>query len=261
MKIVYTYLDPRKPGLWKTTESNFDFEPFYIGEGKITRRFDHLTDNGPSHKARRIREIIAENLMPIIVIIKEGLTKEESVSLETSLIKQLGTRAKIKDVERGPLTNQRLYGKRGNISAETKAKMSFAKKGIKFTDEHREKLSAARAGRSYARSPQGPLSKEHKKKLSLAMKGRTFSKESLVKMSIAQKGHKTSDRAKANISAACKGRLSPNTKDWQIDFESGEVIVVRSLRSWCLKESVILTSLRNTLYSNKFYKGMKLKHL
>lgn len=259
MKIVYALLDPRKLGVWMTSFYTFMYEPFYIGEGKISRPTDHLKDETRSHKTNRIKEIILENLQPIVVILAENLSKDESIDIETQFIKELGTRQSIDEVKRGPLTNQRLYGKRGTISDETKAKMSASKRGIKFTTEHRAKLSSARKGRSYTRKKADkPMSQEQRQKLSIAMKGRTFSPESLQKMSIAQRGRTLTIEQRKKIGIATKGRESPNRKDWKIEFSNGNIIIVDKLRQWCESNDVKYSSLRNTLYNDKFYNDMKL---
>lgn len=31
---VYIYLDPRKPGKYKYSKCEFEYEPFYVGKGK-----------------------------------------------------------------------------------------------------------------------------------------------------------------------------------------------------------------------------------
>ena len=256
---VYVYLDPRKPGIWETTEATFYFEPFYVGEGKNTRKFDHLKEEKVSHKTNLIREILRDNLSPYILTIKENLSKDESTDLETNLIKQLGTRAIIDGVSRGSLTNLRLYGKRGCISEETKIKMSLAKIGIPLSPEHRKKLSRSRSGRSYRRLPTGPISDEHKLKLSLANSGKKRSPEAKERMSKAQTGRMISAEHKQKISEACKGRESPNVKSWRIEFESGDTpITVEKLRLWCAERDIIYSSLRNTLNYGTYYKGMKL---
>ena len=252
--IVYVYLDPRK----LSDLENFVYEPFYVGEGKPSRRFVHLKDKSISHKTNRINSIISDNLHPIITIFKEHLTKDEAVNLETNLIKAIGTRAIIEGVKRGPLTNLKLYGKLGLISTETKEKMSIAKKGIKFSDLHRAALSKARIGKSYSRVASGPLSMEHKLKLSNAMKGRSFSEESIKRMSESQKGRLITDSHKKKLSDACKGRASPNTKEWNLEFKDGRSIIIKSLVTWCKENGIIPNSLRNTLHSGKFHKGVKL---
>lgn len=77
--------------------------------------------------------------------------------------------------------------------------------GIKRSDAYKQKISAARKGKT--------LSDEAKAKLSAAKKGKTHSDEAKSKMSAAKKGKKHSDETKAKMSAAKKGKtLSDETK-------------------------------------------------
>ena len=39
---VYVYLDPRKQGIYKYDNFEFNYEPFYIGKGKNNRCNRHL---------------------------------------------------------------------------------------------------------------------------------------------------------------------------------------------------------------------------
>ena len=95
-------------------------------------------------------------------------------------------------------------------SAETRAKMSAARKGVKVgptgpkSAEHRAKLSAALKGR-----PTGPKSAEHLAKIGAALKGRIRSAETRAKLSAANKGRPRSAESRAKISAANKGKIRP----------------------------------------------------
>lgn len=258
---VYIYLDPRTPGLWNAGDFEFHFEPFYVGEGKGHRMFDHLQEKRRSHKTNVIRSIIADGLSPIIIKLKEHMSKDASTALETKIIKSLGTRTMIDGVKSGPLTNLRLHGKNGSISIETREKMSISKKGKTFSDEHKRKLSDARKGRSYNRSKTGPLSELHKKKLSESNLGKKRSAEQKQNMSAAQIGRELSDLHRKKISESCKGRSSPNTKKWKITFDSGESIVVTNLLGWCKERNIIVSSLKNTMRYGTFYKGMKVERI
>jgi hypothetical protein len=261
MKILYAYLDPRKSGKWETTNYCFFFEPFYVGKGKQSRQFDHLKDSRRSHKVHKIQEIISEGLTPFIIILKDDLIdKNVSVELETKLIKDLGTRSVIEGVKRGPLTNLRLYGKRGFISAETKLKMSTSKKGKTFSDEHKAKLSLAAKGRKWSltRKPNPPLSLEARIKISERQLGRIKSPSECANISKAQRGRIISPEHRKKLSIACKGRSSPNTRDWKIEFKNGDLIIIKNLVTWCKENGIIPNSLRNTLSSGKFHKGVKL---
>jgi len=73
---VYVYIDPR------------NFEPFYYGKGKGSRKEAHLKSKGESKKLRRIKQIKAAGESPIIKVIAAGLTEEQAHLVETTLIWQ-----------------------------------------------------------------------------------------------------------------------------------------------------------------------------
>lgn len=75
---VYVYIDPR------------NFEEFYYGKGKGSRRTAHLDDAKDSEKTRRIAAIRNEGLAPIIKTIAAGLTEHDAHLIETTLIWRLG---------------------------------------------------------------------------------------------------------------------------------------------------------------------------
>ena len=75
---VYVYIDPR------------NFEEFYYGKGTGSRSHAHLQDVGDSVKVARIKAIQKEGLEPTIRIIAKGLTSEEALMVETTLIWKLG---------------------------------------------------------------------------------------------------------------------------------------------------------------------------
>lgn len=39
---VYVFLNPCNPGQFKYEGLNFDFEPIYVGKGKLSRPKDHI---------------------------------------------------------------------------------------------------------------------------------------------------------------------------------------------------------------------------
>jgi len=75
---VYVYIDPR------------NFEEFYYGMGRGTRKNSHLYDPSDSNKTRQIAAIREENLQPIIRVIARGLTQEEALLIEKTLLWKLG---------------------------------------------------------------------------------------------------------------------------------------------------------------------------
>ena len=63
---VYVYIDPR------------NYEEFYYGKGKGSRKDAHLGDAEDSAKTRRISEIKQEGLAPIIRVIARDITESEA---------------------------------------------------------------------------------------------------------------------------------------------------------------------------------------
>jgi hypothetical protein len=71
---VYTYIDPRS------------FKPFYYGKGHGSRQFSHLLDSKESEKTERINEIRKEGLEPIIRVVAKGLTEDQALLVEKTMI-------------------------------------------------------------------------------------------------------------------------------------------------------------------------------
>jgi hypothetical protein len=75
---VYVYIDPR------------NYEEFYYGKGKGSRKNAHLTDESDTEKVKRIKSIKKEGLEPIIKVIAKDLTESEAFLIEKTLIWKLG---------------------------------------------------------------------------------------------------------------------------------------------------------------------------
>ncbi|WP_366183788.1 GIY-YIG nuclease family protein [Flavobacterium ovatum] len=75
---VYVYIDPR------------NFEEFYYGKGKGSRKEAHLKDDSDSEKAKRIKAIQNSGLKPIIKVIAKDLTERDAFLIEKTLLWKLG---------------------------------------------------------------------------------------------------------------------------------------------------------------------------
>ena len=75
---VYVYIDPR------------NFEEFYFGQGRGSRKDVHLFEESDSRKSRRITEIHKAGLEPIIRVIARELTKHDALLVEKTLLWKLG---------------------------------------------------------------------------------------------------------------------------------------------------------------------------
>jgi hypothetical protein len=71
---VYMYIDPR------------NLRPFYYGKGKGSRQFSHLLDTAESDKTAKIREIRREGLEPTIRVVAKGLSEDQALLVEKTLI-------------------------------------------------------------------------------------------------------------------------------------------------------------------------------
>lgn len=75
---VYVYIDPR------------NYNEFYYGKGKGSRKDAHLSDTSDSDKASRIQAILDAGLEPIVRVIARGLTEHEAFLVEKTLLWKLG---------------------------------------------------------------------------------------------------------------------------------------------------------------------------
>jgi len=109
---VYIYLDPRCRKLFTYGQYTFNYEPFYVGKGKNNQYETHLKEaqiqnTTTNHiinisKLYKIKEILNENIEPIILKIKEKLSEKEAFKLESEIINIIGRT----DKSLGPLLNQ-----------------------------------------------------------------------------------------------------------------------------------------------------------
>ena len=271
---TYVYLDPSKPGnFYYRDDIKFDFEPFYIGEGKNKRMYDHLNEaikkefivKGNRHKFYRIKQIIALNHIPIIMKLKDNITEEDALAYETELILLIGRR----DLGRGPLTNltdggnkppdnsgekNAMYGLRGNDhpaahwarSAEYLESQSIS---------HRGELNA-QYGKKWSEDRKLQFSEFQKKRISQIPPEKrpkaTFTEEYRQHMSEKFSGEgnprwgaKLSKDTKQKISRSHKesgifsGKNNPKAKTWKIiSPEGNEYRVDGEVRKFCNEHNI-----------------------
>jgi hypothetical protein len=76
---VYVYIDPRNK------------LPFYVGQGKNNRIFDHVNDTrDEARKVQILRQLEALEVQPVIEILRHGLSADEAKLVEAVCIDLLG---------------------------------------------------------------------------------------------------------------------------------------------------------------------------
>ena len=75
---VYVYIDPR------------NYEEFYYGKGRGSRKESHLKDSSDTQKAKRIHAIEKAGLKPIIRVIARNLSEHDALLVEKTLLWKLG---------------------------------------------------------------------------------------------------------------------------------------------------------------------------
>ena len=174
----------------------------YFGSRKTPEGISVSADEymGSPVGSNRMRELF--DTRPDTEFEKEILTVglyEDIIEMEPLLIQESWDKFG-KESEGGLVCNLNISGS-VVFTDDVRAKMSAAKRGKPKSAETKAKLSAAQKG-----IKRGSPSAETKAKLSAAHKGKTLSAETKAKMSAAQKGKPKSAEARAKMSAAKKGK-------------------------------------------------------
>jgi len=256
---VYVYLDPRKIGDFSYGEEfKFENEPFYIGKGRNDRKYHHLnmakgskkvTSN--KHLIYKIKNILQEGLVPIIVEYKNSMDNDSALKMENKMVLSIGR----KDLNLGPLTNLCDGGERQNynLSQETKDKISSTLKGKVTWNIGRKHTNEAK--RNMHKFPQnhipwnkgktGVYSGQHL----AAMKNRVVSTETREKISKANKG-------KVNPNKGRKyGHVAWNRKIYKF-LLNNEIVTIENMCEFC-KENNLTPSIMYSIINEKrkTYKG------
>ena len=179
---VYALLDPRKPGIYKYGNTEFNHEPFYIGKGSEERPYRHikavkynwksLSYRQNKEKTATISEIIQSGCDPIVKIIVKNLNSLDATNLERALIGIIGRSC----LNSGLLVNKTEGGEGEPFSLDVRLKMSrnhadFRGEknpffGKKHPPEVIEKIASKLRGRRYPNAKRAQtISDEHKQRI------------------------------------------------------------------------------------------------
>ncbi len=148
---------------------------FYVGKGQTHRRPFGLKGRNRKHKSVQL-ELEAMGLSVEVRIIRKGMREEDAFALERKRItfwrKKGAQLANLTDGGEGFAGFVRPLGIA--LSDDAKAKVSAARKGMKFTAEHREKLAAKKRG-----IKRKPFTAETRRRMRLASLAREEKKREL----------------------------------------------------------------------------------
>lgn len=214
---VYVYCDPSRPGKWCTSTCTFLYEPFYVGEGRGRRLYEHLTEKGTTHKNNKIQKMLTNGITPYIFKLHEFLDFDTALQLETVLIQELGTVINIPTVPSGPLTNLML-GWRGNhiVSEETRQKRSASGKG-----KNKGKVSPNKGVPS-------PF-----------------------------KGQPRSEATKEKMKQGCAKRVPWSFTWLIEFEDGTPSITIKNLKAWCKDRGLVPLSLDHAGRANRFHRGLR----
>lgn len=190
--------------------------PFYVGAGRERRIFQHVKDSRGKQRSRKlsiIRGITKSGDRVNYEIVGFFDEWEKAIEAEKQLIAHYGR----KDLGTGVLANLTDGGDgTSGFGPDIISLLSRQKKGVKFSEEHKEALSASwhtparLAGiASAARKNTGKKqTEEHKKKISVGNKGRPLTSEHRKKIGLAQIGKIIPQESRIKMSLARKAFLA-----------------------------------------------------
>lgn len=257
-QIYYTYAlcDPRK-SLNQTIEGfYFEHEPFYIGQGKGDRCYDHVKRyRGCPVKVNKIKSLLPKGIQPIIVKLKENISQKESLDIEVLLIKAFGTKLQIENIPKGPLTNGTSGGTYFNHTKETKSKISESSKSNWEEQEYREKVilsiksnhAKAEMQEKFRRFLGKHHTDEAKEKIRQSKLGKSLSNDHKIAISSSMKGTPLSEDRKKKLSDSIKNTNSPSRyKHWVIKAPNGEIYRVECVAAFCEELGISMPGLQKS---------------
>lgn len=229
---VYAYLDTRKQGKYIYDSLQFDYEPFYIGQGIKYRCTNGLKYGGSYYKKNKINKIIEDGFIPKVIKLYENLEYDLAIKLEIETISKIGRN----DLGKGPLVNL-TDGGEGTTNMSESARKSRGEKriGKKHSEESKEKMRLSK--KEYFDAGNTTWNKD-----------REWTKEERLKLTNKSNTEKT-------FSDSHRNKLSANAKKQILNGKSiivPKVILQYSLDNIFIKEyeSILSASIENNIIQN-----------
>jgi hypothetical protein len=278
MYYIYIYLDPLKPGNYSYQDFFFNYEPFYVGRGKNNRYKVHIQKyklNSKNNKNSRIKNIMGNNLKPIIYFSSTGITFENSLILEKEAILKIGR----EKLNTGPLTNltsggQGVLGMTLSEESINKMKNTCLERGIykKFSENMKGDKNSM-SGKKWHRSDKGILNFKNKMTGVSPLIGKTTSEKRMIfnKTSETLKGHQWSDiekeKRKLGMEKVWKYRKENNiTIDRNtfinvkiIDISKNEELLFQTIKKAAEYLNVHPTTIKRRYENNKIVNNIKIQ--
>lgn len=294
---VYIYLDPRHPGKFSYDgiDSDFNYEPFYVGKGKKDRFKSHVRKSERAKGFNPFKNAIISkieeagfNPSNFIVMFKIKLEEQDALDIEEFLIAKIGRRS----VGLGPLTNltdggdsdrskgrtyEGIYGKR--YSQEKKERMKARMTGDKnpmfgkinsrkgqrlYTDEQKEKSSLSRSKPILQMDHDCNVIKEWDS-IRIASKYLGIGMSAISSClfagtnTITAGGFKWRFLDKVNPKYINRAKYVKSQKFYKIiNCESGEVFYESSIRKFCLRKNIsrsLMATLRGKCQNSQGYRA------
>jgi hypothetical protein len=223
MQTFYVYLHKRET----------DNTIFYVGKGKGRRAWSRSCRN-------RHWKIISAKHGVLVEIFKDSMSEVCALTLERIIIASIGIQnlANVTDGGGGISGYRHTHEAKEKISASGRGrpqhpnslKALIQRRGCKLTDDHKAKLSLAKAG-----IPRGPQSEETRRKISSSHIGIRPSAETLEKMSKSKIGKAV---GKNSPSYDMTERRFFHQDHGEFVGTRGELILAHKLASGCISELI-----------------------
>ena len=252
-----------KIGSFNYKKFKFNNEPFYVGKGFGNRYKVHIQTtinewkhDHNHHKINRIKKIIRNKMMPIVIFFKENLSENDALKRETNLIQLIGRW----DLKTGPLLNLTNGGELPTLNKWSIKKMRDAKLGKFLLDVTKKKMRQSHLGMK-----NHFFGKTHSEKTKLLISKHRKGKFAGVNHPMFGKTH--TNKVKKILSEFRKtivGEKHPRSRKYELTSPTGEITIFcgafdKNCKKLGISSPVLLRHVAQGIRDN--YNGWKCKYI